>query len=275
LYSNLADYLKHPTLYERTIEKFWDDPYIAAQMLDAHLDSTTDAASRNLEFITRCADWVASLLPNSAELLDIGCGPGLYTKKFAERSLQVTGLDFSASSIAYARTHDSDSEYVFKDYLSMDFDNMFDIITLIYCDYGALIPDEHRNLLRRINKALRPGGLFLLDVFTPQKCNEKHDNTSWDIHPDGGFWSPNPHICLNAGYFYGEVAEISRHVIIEENSIRCFNLWDCYFTKQTLLNEVSAFGFSDGGFYSDVTGQPYADDSETLCAILKKEKNND
>ena len=279
LYGNLAEYLKRPALYERTTEKFWDDPHIATQMLDAHLEPDIDGASRSPEFINQSADWIMSFLPKPKAkgdeprpaLLDIGCGPGLYTKLFAQRGLQVTGLDFSENSIAYARQHDPDSEYLLQDYLAMNFDNMFDMVTMIYCDYGALIPQERENLLGRIHKALKPGGLFLFDVFTPQIGKIEGDDTSWDIYPDGDFWSANPHICLEAEYHYGGIAQGSRHVIIAKSGIRCFNIWNCYFTKQSLLDETLKHGFAEVGFYGDVAGQPYADDSETLCAVLRKQ----
>jgi len=276
LYGNLAEYLERPALYERTAEKFWNDPYIATQMLDAHLDPDMDGASRSPEFINKSADWIMSFLPKTksgepkAALLDIGCGPGLYTRLFARRGLQVTGLDFSESSIAYARRHDPDSEYLLQDYLSMDFDNMFDMVTMIYCDYGALIPGERRELLGRIHKALKPGGLFLFDVFTPQRGEGEEDNTSWDVYPDGDFWSANPHICLEAEYYYGDTAQGSRHVIIEESGTRCYNIWNCYFTRQSLLDETLGLGFAEAGFHGDVSGRPYTKDSETLCAVLRK-----
>ena len=111
MYEKLFDSLKRPLLYERTGEKFWTDPYIATQMLEAHLNPNTDAASRKSDFICRCAAWISSLLPEGTSLLDIGCGPGLYTKRFAEHGLRITGLDFSENSIAYAREHDSESQY--------------------------------------------------------------------------------------------------------------------------------------------------------------------
>lgn len=271
MFTQLNAYLKRPALYERTPEPFWIDPHIARQMLAAHIDPNTGAASRKPEFIRRCADWVASLLPEGAALLDIGCGPGLYAKQFSQRGLRVTGLDFSESSIAYAREHDPHSEYIVRDYLTMEFEDAFDMITLIYCDYGALIPDERRDLLRRVHKALRPGGLFLLDVFTPLRGQGKRDGTSWDVNPNGGFWSPNPHLCLNAETYYGETAEGRRTVVIEDSAVRCYNLWDCYFTRQTLLDETAPLGFSGHGVYSDATGTPHSDDSQTICAVLKKE----
>jgi len=274
LYEKIAGFLKRPALYEKTAEKFWNDPHIATQMLEAHLDPDTDGASRGPEFINRSADWMASLLPEAAgprpAVLDIGCGPGLYTRLFAQRGLRVTGVDVSENSIAHARGHDPDSEYIVGDYLSMDFDGIFDMVTLIYCDYGALVPEDRRDLLRRIHKALKPGGLFLLDVFTPRRDEGAQDDTSWEALPNGGFWSAKPHVCLEAEYYYGETAQVDRYVVIEESGVRCFNIWNCYFTRQSLLEETAGFGFSEAGFYSDAAGLPYADDSKTLCAVLKK-----
>lgn len=239
-------------------------------MLEAHLDPDTDAASRKPGFIDRSVKWIASLLPEGASLLDIGCGPGLYTKRFADKGLRVTGMDFSERSISYARENDKKSDYVFMDYLQMDYENAFDMITLIYCDYGALIPDERDELLRRIYRALKPGGRFLFDVFTPVRTSGIQEGTSWEICPQGGFWSAGPYICLNAVYRYNENVSLDRYVIIEENAVHCYNIWDTSFTTDSLLDEVLPAGFTCDGFYADVTGTPYYAGSETLCAVFRK-----
>ncbi|MGL4651844.1 MAG: class I SAM-dependent methyltransferase [Caldilineaceae bacterium] len=270
--ADLQGYLQRPALYARTSERFWNDPYISTQMLNAHLDPETDAASRKPEFIRQSADWIRSLpLPDRAQLLDIGCGPGLYAKQFAERGLRVTGVDFSANSLTYAREHDPESDYLLQDYLALDFENAFDIVTLIYCDYGALIPDERRDLLFRVHRALRPGGLFIFDVFTTLYNRGREDSTSWEWNPNGGFWSPQPHLCLNATYRYDETAEGRRTVVIDARSVRCFNIWDCLFTRESLQNETQPAGFEEYGLYADVTGKAYADDSQTMCAVLRKQ----
>jgi len=265
-------FMKRPALYERTDTLFWNDPYIATQMLKAHLDPDTDAASRRPEFIQRCAGWVASLpLPENARLLDIGCGPGLYTRRLAARGLQVTGMDFSGNSIAYAREHDPHSEYVLRDYLTMEYDGTFDIVTLIYCDYGALIPGGREELLRRVHRALKPGGLFIFDVNTPVYLAGKQEHRSMGFNRSG-FWSPKPHLCLETKYIYGDAMVCGqRYVIVDAGSVRRYNLWETCFTPQALLDEISPAGFSVEAFYGDMAGTPYDDGSETLCAVMKKE----
>lgn len=53
-------------------------------------------------------------------------------------------------------------------YLDMSFDRAFDAATMIWCDYGALVPADRAKLLRTVHRAVKPGGVFLFDVFTPQ-----------------------------------------------------------------------------------------------------------
>ena len=272
MYNTLSALLRKPKLYEKTQEKFWNDPHISKGMLEANLNPNTDAASRKPESIERSVEWICSLLPSGAKLLDIGCGPGLYTKRLSERGLCVTGLDFSERSIAFAKAHDTKSEYIMQDYLEMEFENLFDMVTLIWCDYGALIPEDRHNLLERVYRALKPGGLFLFDVFTPQWNSGREESTSWKVCEHGGFWSSNPHICLNAQYYYDESIGMGRTVIIEDGNIRSFNIWDICFTKKSLSEEIQLHRLTPLDYYSDVEGKPYEENSPTLCAVMKKQE---
>jgi 2-polyprenyl-3-methyl-5-hydroxy-6-metoxy-1,4-benzoquinol methylase len=85
-----------PPLFERGAP-MWNDPYIATQMLEYHLDDSHDIASRRPEIIDQTVMWISDKLNLQAgmHLLDLGCGPGLYTRRFAEAGLKTTGVDYS------------------------------------------------------------------------------------------------------------------------------------------------------------------------------------
>lgn len=270
MYSALSGLLEKPAIYTKTPGMFWNDPHISKGMLEAHLDLDTDAASRKPAFIDRSVDWIVSLLPAGAKLLDIGCGPGLYTSRFAQRGLQVTGLDFSERSVAYARAHDPHSAYVVQDYLAMEYIDLFDAITLIWCDYGALTPEDRVELVQRVYRALKPGGLFLLDVFTNRHNQGRKEDTSWVVHPQGGFWSVQPHITLHATYCYGKTVTLDRHVVIDDQGERAYNIWNTCFAVESLLDEIEPAGFTSIGYYADVAGTPYSEESTTLCVVFRK-----
>ncbi len=101
----------------------------------------------------------------------MSCGPGLYAERFSSAGYVVTGIDFSKRSIEYAKKqtllNKSSIEYHYKNYLTIDYLEKFDVVTLIYCDYAVLSIKERHILLKKVYQALKPNGKFIFDVFTP------------------------------------------------------------------------------------------------------------
>lgn len=270
--SKLFSLLQKPSLWQSSSEPFWDDEHISKGMLEAHLNPDWDAASRNHNFIDRSVEWLKSIIPAGSKILDLGCGPGLYTKRLSDAGYDVTGIDYSRRSITYAKENDNKTKYIYQNYLDIDYTEAFDAITLIYCDYAALNPNDRKMLLSKIHRALKPNGLFIFDVFTENKYKGKCDHTNWSYHENGGFWSNKPHLCLEAEYYFeNNTVKVDKTVVITENSIREYLIWDTVFNKDTLLKEVIPFGFQIHSIYDDVCGSPYTGKADTLCLILKTE----
>ena len=102
--SQLVELQQKPAPFTPGEPLFWDDPHISGQMLEMHLNPNIEAASRSSETIDRSVKWLIENLALKAgdSVLDLGCGPGLYTSRFAHAGLQVTGVDYSHRSIDYA-----------------------------------------------------------------------------------------------------------------------------------------------------------------------------
>jgi len=107
-------------------------------MLEYHLDESIDASSRNIKFIEESVSWIVSLLnlDSDSDLIDFGCGPGIYTNRFAEKGINVTGVDFSKRSIEYAQKIAAelglDVDYIHQNYLDFTSQDKFDVITMIH-----------------------------------------------------------------------------------------------------------------------------------------------
>ena len=271
MFDALLPLLQKPALWRRTAEPFWDDEHISKGMLEAHLDPDWDAASRKHSTIDRSVEWLAGLVPAQGKILDLGCGPGLYAKRLSDRGYAVTGMDCSRRSIAYARSLDAKTEYIYQDYLQLDETGRFDAVTLIYGDFAALTPDERRTLIPKVRRALKPGGLFILDVFTEKRFAKKSGQSSWALCETGGYWSADPYVCLTATYLYenGAIA-VDQHIVIQSGGIKEYLIWDTAYSVESLTGEVSPFGFRVSGIFGDVCGGPYTDASETLCFVLKR-----
>lgn len=121
---------------------FWTDPYIAGQLLQIHLNPAIDAASRTPHVIHQSVDWIIQVLGLQAGncVLDLGCGPGLYATRLAQRGLRVTGVDFSENSIHYAtqkaREDGLEIAYRCQDYLQLEDEASFDAALLINATFA-------------------------------------------------------------------------------------------------------------------------------------------
>ena len=276
IFDNFMKYTIKPKLYAPSTNSLWDDEHISKGMLDAHLNPDWDAATRNHKFIDISAKWIAEIVPPAEynNLLDLGCGPGLYAERFAKLGYLVTGVDFSKRSVSYAQEQsaiaDSNISYHYQNYLTLDYMEEFDVITLIYCDYAPLSNTDRHTLLKVIFKALKPNGKFIFDVFTPKMRNQ--ESSFWAISKVGGYWCDKPHITLNKIYQYDDAdkTELSQTIVITEDKIDCYNIWNHYFTKEMLLDEILPVGFSKYAFYGDIAGSGYSTDGETICGVFVK-----
>jgi 2-polyprenyl-3-methyl-5-hydroxy-6-metoxy-1,4-benzoquinol methylase len=276
MFNELKKYTIKPKLYAPSTNKFWDDEHISKGLLEAHLNPNWDAATRKPEFLDKSVNWISKIAPSSRYkfLLDLGCGPGLYAERFNSAGYSVTGVDFSKRSIAYAKEqtllNKSNMEYHYQNYLTIDYIEQFDVITLIYCDYAVLSITDRLSLLRKVNKALKPNGKFIFDVFTP--LMRKNESRSWQYCEKSGFWSEKPHICLESIYQYDDEdnTELRQSIVLTEETVNCYNLWDHFFTKEALISEIQTIGFNSFEFYGDIAGKEFSDTGETICGVFTK-----
>lgn len=257
---------------------FWDDPHISAQLLAAHLDPKTSAASRVPAVIERSVDWITAqlALPRGAALLDLGCGPGLYAQRFAARGFHVTGIDYSRRSIAYAQQQAEAQQlaitYRYQDYLTLEDNNLYDAVLLIYGDFCALAPDQRTQLLTRVRRALRPGGTFLFDVST-RMHRERHGLRNHWAALAGGFWRPGPHLVLSQGIDYPEqLIYLDQYIVIDaDQTFTVYRNWFQDYTPATITAEVAAHGFAVAGLWDDLTGAPLTADGEWIAVAVQVE----
>lgn len=270
--------MKKPALFAPSDAPFWRDPYIASQMLYVHLDPESGAASYDHDTIAAMDAFLFDRLQlhKGSRLLDLGCGPGLHSVEFASRGVRVTGLDVSENSLNYARgaaeSHGLEITYLLQDYLRMDYQEAFDAAVMIYCDYGVLAPALRSDLLRRIYRALRPGGWFALDVFTREKRRGQEAQKDWSIESQGGFWRSQPHIVLSETLPYAdEDVFLDHYTVVDADGTQThYRLWEQAFDRFALSEELEAAGFSVQDMYGSLDGKPWTSASKTLAAVAKK-----
>ena len=258
-------------------KELWTDEHTSEQMLAFHLNGEIDVSSRRTGFIDDSVRWMAKsfdLSPNS-RIIDFGCGPGLYTSRFADLGAAVYGVDFSARSIKYAREfadrNDLDIAYTEADYLDYRPDGEFDLITMIMCDYCALSPDQRAALLVKYEELLSDRGRIVLDVYSLSAFAEKKEESFYEKNQLNGFWSAEPYFGFVSSFKYEEEnVSLDKYTIVERGRQREVYNWLQYFTPRSLEQEAHAAGLEVEAVYADVTGNQYDPEAAEFAVVMTK-----
>jgi len=254
----------------------WDDEHVSKGMLESHLNPDEEGATCRHDFVYKSAHWIAEIAPppQFSKLLDLGCGPGIYAERFAKEGYAVTGVDYSKRSINYAleqtAQNGSGIEYHYQNYLTIDYNEQFDVITIINKDFAVLSIADRTTLLKKAYKALRPGGKFIFDVMTPKM--RRIESHTWRYNKNGGFFSEKAHLLLEELYQCddNDKTQLEKTIIITADDVKCFICPNHYFTKESLMSEVQPIGFNLLKFYGDVAGNAYSETGNTICCVLTK-----
>ncbi len=112
------------------------------------------------------------LRPRTA--VDLACGTGSVSVLLAKRGLQVTGVDMAEDmlTVASEKAQELDCPPVFVcqklQELRLPKGVDLAVCALDSLDY-ILDPNDCKEAIRRVYKALNPGGIFIFDVNTPEK----------------------------------------------------------------------------------------------------------
>lgn len=262
-----------------TANELWANEYTSKKMLEYHLNESIDVSSRKMSFIERSVKWIVSHfgVENKTEIADFGCGPGLYTTRFAESGVTVTGIDFSKNSIDYAQqvaiSKGLNINYFNINYLDFETKSRFDLITMIMCDFCALSPEQRRAILSKFYNYLKPDGSVLLDVYSLNAFKIKEESATYELNQLNNFWSPKDYYCFVNSFKYDEEkVALDKYTIIEESKKRIVYNWLQYFSPDTLRKEFEENGFIVKEVYSDVAGTQYNPESTEFAVVAQKVK---
>ena len=260
-----------------TASDLWADEHTSKQMLAFHLNEEIDISSRRAKFIDRSVDWITSHFNVGAgiKIADFGCGPGLYATRLAKKQADVTGIDFSKRSIAYAREVATREEltirYTNQDYLDFDTDDRFDLILMIMCDFCALSPAQRKRMLRKFHTFLKPGGSVLLDVYSLAAFDPREEAAIYEVNQLNGFWSPDEYYgFVNTFKYEKEKIVLDKYTLIERARTRTVYNWLQYFSPQALEREFIEAGFAVESLYADVAGAPFDPNAPEFAIVATK-----
>ena len=132
--------------------------------------------------------WERTLkLTAGAKVLDLGCALGYHSIELARRGYQPTGLEWSQAFLEVARRRAAEAgvsvRFLREDMTRMTFDQEFDAAVLWGNTFAIFDDDDNLATLQGIRRALKNGGLALIDTQNYTALPEKLTQ-GWSFHPD-------------------------------------------------------------------------------------------
>ena len=126
--------------------------------------------------------------------------------------------------------------------------------------------------MRCAERWLEPGGTIVLDVFCTNLLTGMVETTSFEAHPDGGYWSADPHFVFNTRFIYDdETAYLDRYLIVEEESNwEVFNWMQC-FDPDRLEEDLASAGLRVEQCLGNLAGDPYDSVSTEFAVVVQPE----
>ncbi len=259
----------NPALFHYGRDNLWTNRYVSTHVLNAHIDSTIDDASRRPEIIDAGCSAVIERAGDAPgnRLLDLGCGPGLHAQRFADAGFDVTGIDFSRTSISFARRRTQKRtipgggsvRFRRRDYLKRELPRGFAIVTLIYGNFCVISTEQRSRLLERIYASLLPGGYFVFDVFTRRYVDKQLIKNDWYVSSRGGFWHRGDHLVLEESHAYeNETVFENRYTVIPAfGRVRTYHIWYRPYTPEEIRETVAQAGFTEIELRGNPSGSPF------------------
>lgn len=257
----------------------WNDPDFSQRMLQEHLSQEHDAASRRIRTIGDHVEWIHTkvLSATPSKILDLGCGPGLYTSRLARLGHICTGIDYSPASIAYAREHAEieglSCQYIQKDIREADYGESYDLVMLIFGEFNVFRSSEAHTILEKSYGALKPGGYLLLEAFNFPAVKEMVAQAKSWYSAQSGLFSDRAHICLIENFWDSDQnVATERYYIIdaETGSVSQQSASTQAYTDQEYRELLTQNGFGEIVFYPSLGMKDLQEPSDFMAIVARK-----
>jgi SAM-dependent methyltransferase len=216
---------------------------------------------------------------NSSEgalhLLDLACGTGELSTRFAKEGFRVTGIDLSGDMLAVAQAKAEDFgvkiPFFEQDMAQFQAPEPFDVIG-IFCDSLNYLETEQevQDTFRQAFQHLKHGGLLIFDVHSIYKITQVFINQTFSLNEDdiAYIWNSFP------GEEAGSVEHELSFFVLDEQSGKYDRYDELHFQRTFPIGDYSDWlkelGFELLEVCGDFEHSPPQNHSERIFFIAKK-----
>ena len=190
---------------------------------------------------------------NPRTAVDLACGTGSVTVLLAEKGLQVTGVDLSEEMLTVAQQKawelENQPRFVCQPLQELWLPRGVDmaVCALDSLDY-ITDPKDCEEAIRRVYRALNPGGIFIFDVNTPEKLRAMDGQVFLDEDDDvycvwRGEFDAQTNICSYGMDLFQRRGELWERSFEEHREYA--------YSREQLVGYLKAAGFTHIAVYAD------------------------
>ncbi len=222
----------------------------------------------NPERTRRDADFLERALepPSGGRLLDVGCGSGRLANVLAARGYRVTAID---ASEAYLQVAEGDAaclgvpvDYRLQDMRTIGWEEEFDAAFCYFTTFGFFSDAENADVLRRVARALKPRGRFLLEMVNRDALLRVPQGHRV-LERDGNFQIDHSHY----DPLTGRMQTVRTAILDGRKRTGSFSVR--LFTAAELIHWLEANGLEYAALYGE-TGGPYSMQGIRMSAVGRK-----
>ena len=207
----------------------------------------------------------------SQEILELGCGSGLFTIPLKQQGLNIEGLEISPEMIKLTQKKAPDLKLHQGDMRLYNLQKTFDAILILSSTLVLLQNHEEVNqCLQRSYEHLKPGGIFFLEL--PNHAVEiKNSDRTQEVHSNEDSSIIVVIQSLTEEKYWREYWSIFRNGSegLQKDEVTCDEF---LYSPSLLVEDIQKTGFEILETYGDLFGNPFAK-NESWRRVLVCRKN--
>jgi SAM-dependent methyltransferase len=225
--------------------RYWWDEMFGDDFLRT-MDRLTDSQIKNeVNFIEDSLG-----VQKGGIILDLACGGGRHAVELGVRGYNVVGYDLSLAMLARAADEAQDKNqklnFLHGDMRDMGFEEMFDGVYCWSTSFGYFDDEKNQLVAQKIHRALRTGGMLLLDVANRDFVAQRQPSLVW-FEGEGC-------VCMDEMRvdFITSRLKVKRMVILDDGRTRELD----YSIRLYTLHELGRMLHDVGFKVTEVSGHP-------------------
>ena len=217
------------------------------------------------------ADYVCKIagLKKGSKVLDAACGIGRISVELAERGIDVTGVDITASVLEAAKDM-ADSQNLKIDFIQQDLRTFckkeyFDCAINLYTSFGYCdSKQDDYKILENIAQSLKKDGIFIMECVSRETAIMYF--TKGEQFERAGF-------TVNTGFKVKGAWEglSSRWILTSKDNTKIEHEYtQRLYSAPELRDKLLECGFSSAEVYGDFDFSPYDENARTMILVARK-----